>query len=73
MDEPGSWRGSVFAGTRSQTPEPVAAQTCAECHMRPESVRFEEAAAHGGKLKSHRFPGAHTPIAAGKGSETCVV
>ncbi|HKU37767.1 MAG TPA: multiheme c-type cytochrome [Polyangiales bacterium] len=63
MDEPGSWRGSAWAGTRSNTPEPVTSQTCADCHMRPEAVQFEEAAAKGGKLKSHRFAGAHTPIA----------
>lgn len=65
MDEPGSWRGSSFANTRSNTPEPVAAQTCAECHMRPEPAKFDEVAAKGGMLKSHRFPGAHTPFAAG--------
>ncbi|MEY4580469.1 MAG: hypothetical protein RL701_5172 [Pseudomonadota bacterium] len=65
MDEPGSWRGSSFANTRSNTPEPVAAQTCAECHMRPEPVRSDDVAAKGGMLKSHRFPGAHTPFAAG--------
>jgi len=65
MDEPGSWRGSSFANSRSNTPEPVAAQTCAECHMRPEPVQSEDVAAKGGMLKSHRFPGAHTPIAVG--------
>jgi Cytochrome c554 and c-prime len=64
MDDPGAWRGSSFANTRSNTPEPVAAQTCAECHMRPEAVRYEEVAAKDGKLKSHRFAGAHTPFAA---------
>lgn len=65
MDEPGSWRGSSYANTRSQTPEPVAAQTCAECHMRPEPAVYDELAAEGGMLKSHRFPGAHTPFAVG--------
>jgi hypothetical protein len=65
MDEPGSWRGSAFANTRSNTPEPVAAQTCTECHMRPEPTMFDEVAAKGGMLKSHRFPGAHTPFADG--------
>lgn len=65
MDDPGAWRGSSFANTRSNTPEPVAAQTCAECHMRPEPVQFDEVAAKGGMLKSHRFPGAHTPFAQG--------
>lgn len=64
MDEPGVWRGSAYANTRSQTPEPVEAQTCAGCHMRPEQVRFEEAAAKDGRVKSHRFAGAHTPFAA---------
>jgi tetratricopeptide (TPR) repeat protein len=65
MDEPGSWRGSSFANSRSNTPEPVAAQTCAECHMRPEPVQFVDVAAKGGSIHSHRFPGAHTPLAAG--------
>jgi tetratricopeptide (TPR) repeat protein len=65
MDEPGAWRGSAFANTRSGTPEPVAAQSCSDCHMRPESVTFDDAAADGGKLRSHRFPGSHTPFAAG--------
>ncbi|HKP58949.1 MAG TPA: multiheme c-type cytochrome [Polyangiales bacterium] len=64
MDDPGSWRGSAHAGTGSNTPEPVKAQTCAECHMRPEPVKFEEAAAKNGTIRSHRFAGAHTAIAA---------
>ncbi|HTU63393.1 MAG TPA: multiheme c-type cytochrome, partial [Polyangiales bacterium] len=64
MDDPGAWRGSAFANTRSQTPEPVAAQSCAGCHMRAETARFEDASAKGGKLKSHRFAGSHTPFAA---------
>lgn len=63
MDDPGAWRGSAFANTRSQTPEPVAAQSCVGCHMRPEETRFEEAAAKDGKIKSHRFAGSHTPFA----------
>jgi hypothetical protein len=67
MDEPGSWRGSAWAGTRTNTPEPVAAKTCAECHMRPEPVQLEEAAAKGGMIRSHRFPGAHTPFGAVSG------
>jgi len=64
MDDPGAWRGSAFANTRSQTPEPVAAQSCAACHMRAETARFEDASAKDGKLKSHRFAGSHTPFAA---------
>lgn len=64
MDDPGSWRGSAFANTRSNTPEAVAAQTCAGCHMRAEATRFEEVSAKEGKIKSHRFAGAHTPLAA---------
>lgn len=64
MDDPGAWRGSAFANTRSQTPEPVAAQSCAGCHMRAEAARFEDASAKAGMLKSHRFAGSHTPFAA---------
>jgi hypothetical protein len=64
MDDPGAWRGSAFANTRSQTPEPVAAQSCAGCHMRSEAARFEDVSAKDGTLKSHRFAGSHTPFAA---------
>jgi tetratricopeptide (TPR) repeat protein len=67
MDEPGAWRASSFANTRSSTPEPVAAQTCAECHMRPEKLTWDDVAADGDMIKSHRFPGAHTPFASGLG------
>ena len=65
MDDPGAWRASAFANTRSATPEPVAAQSCAECHMRPEAVRWDDVSARDDKLKSHRFAGAHTPLAQG--------
>ena len=65
MDDPGAWRASVFANTRSSTPEPIAAQSCAECHMRPEQVKSDDLAARDDKIKSHRFAGAHTPFAAG--------
>lgn len=67
MDDPGAWRASVFANTRSSTPEPVAAQTCAECHMRPEPVKSDDVASHDDMIKSHRFAGSHTPFAAGLG------
>ena len=65
MDDPGAWRASVFANTRSSTPEAVAAQSCAECHMRPEPVKSDDLASRDDMIKSHRFPGAHTPFAAG--------
>jgi tetratricopeptide (TPR) repeat protein len=65
MDDPGAWRGSAFANTRTNTPEPVEARTCAECHMRPEPVQYDEVAGKDGMIRSHRFPGGHTPFAAG--------
>jgi hypothetical protein len=64
MDEPGAWRASAWGGTRSGTLEAVAPQTCSECHMRAEPARLPDVSAKDGSLRSHRFPGAQTALAA---------
>jgi hypothetical protein len=64
MDEPGAWRASAWGGTRSGTLEVVAPQTCSECHMRAESAHLPEVSAKNGSIRSHRFPGGQTALAA---------
>ncbi|MET0388666.1 MAG: multiheme c-type cytochrome [Polyangiales bacterium] len=64
MDEPGAWRASSFGGSRANTLEPVAAQSCNDCHLRDEPVLHADVSAHDGVLHSHRFAGGHTAIAA---------
>jgi hypothetical protein len=67
MDEPGAWRASAFGGSHAGTLEHVTEQTCTDCHMAKEAVLLREVSAHDGALRSHRFAGAHTALAAQSG------
>lgn len=64
MDDQGAWSASAFGGSRSQTLEEVAAQGCADCHMRRERTAAHDPSSRDGALRSHRAPGSHTPLAA---------
>jgi hypothetical protein len=64
MDEPGAWRASAWGGTRSGTLEPAAEQSCSDCHMRAEPAHLPDVSAKNAALRSHRFPGGQTALAA---------
>jgi tetratricopeptide (TPR) repeat protein len=63
MDEPGAWRASAWGGTHSGTLEPVAEQSCSDCHMRAEPAHLPDVSAKNAALRSHRFPGGQTALA----------
>ncbi|HEX3776701.1 MAG TPA: multiheme c-type cytochrome [Polyangiaceae bacterium] len=64
MDEPGSWKGSPWAGSRANFVDEVGEKSCTDCHMRPERAKLDEPAAHDGTIPSHRFAGGHSALAA---------
>lgn len=64
MDEPGAWRGSAWGGSHGYTLEKVTEQACSDCHMRPEPAQREDVSLERGTLRSHRFVGGHTALAA---------
>jgi tetratricopeptide (TPR) repeat protein len=68
QDELGSWRRSVYAGSlAARIDEQTAYAECRTCHMPPEDAPLGDAAAKGGTIRSHRFAGAHTWLAAMRG------
>jgi tetratricopeptide (TPR) repeat protein len=65
QDELGAWQRSVYAGSlATRIDEPVQPAECRTCHMPEESAPLGDAAAKGGKIRSHRFAGASTWLAA---------
>jgi hypothetical protein len=64
MDEPGAWNGSPWAGSRANFVDAVGEQSCRGCHMRPERAELADPVAHDGTIRSHRFPGGHSALAA---------
>ena len=64
MDEPGAYRASAFGGSRGQTLEDITERSCNDCHMPAEQVLVSEPSAQKGHIKSHRFAGGQTPLAA---------
>lgn len=64
MDEPGAWSASAFGGSGAQTLEPIATQTCSDCHMQWEVSKAPDPSAREGQLRSHRFAGGHSALAA---------
>lgn len=69
-DDLGPWLHSAYAGSHTRVDDPVAAQTCAQCHMpREAATRGDMAADADGMVASHRFPGGHTWLAAMRGDE----
>ena len=64
IEEPGPWRASPYAGARANLLDEVGKRNCIDCHMPKEPAPQGDPAAYDGRLSSHRFAGAHTPIAA---------
>jgi cytochrome c554/c'-like protein len=70
QDELGAWERSAYAGTfDARIDEPIEAADCRTCHMPLEDAPRGDAAAKGGKIRSHRFAGANTWLAAMHGDE----
>ena len=67
IDEPTAWRASAYDGGDLVRVDHVDRKTCIDCHMAPEAASPDEAAAHGGKVHSHRFLGGHTWMAGMRG------
>jgi len=68
QDELGAWQRSVYAGSLAErVDEPVDPAECRTCHMPLEDAPLGDAAAKGGKIRSHRFAGANSWLAAMRG------
>jgi tetratricopeptide (TPR) repeat protein len=73
QDELGAWERSAFAGSHAwRIDEPVDAAECRGCHMPLEDAPRGDAAAKSGKIRSHRFAGGQTWLAAMRGDATQV-
>ena len=71
-DELGPWRDSSYAGQRLRLDTPVAERDCADCHMPKETIGedvHEVAADRRGRVRSHRFLGGHSYLAAMRGDD----
>lgn len=68
-DELGPWKDSSYAGNKLRLDTPVAEKDCADCHMPREAVTNanDPAIDEHGQLRSHRFLGGHTYLAAMRG------
>ena len=70
QDELGAWERSGYAGSRAtRVDEPVEQAECRGCHMPLEAAPEGDAAAKGGKIRSHRFVGANTWLASMRGDD----
>jgi Flp pilus assembly protein TadD len=70
QDELGAWQRSAYAGSlATRVDEPVEAAECRTCHMPLEAAAHGDAAAKDGKIRSHRFAGANTWLAAMRGDQ----
>lgn len=68
QDELGAWQRSAYAGSHAaRVDEPIEQAECRTCHMPLEPAPLGDAATHDGKLRSHRFPGGNTWLAAMRG------
>ncbi|HHH26944.1 MAG TPA: hypothetical protein ENK57_01155, partial [Polyangiaceae bacterium] len=69
-DDYGAWRRSIYAGSAVDRVDAVSApRGCADCHMPRVAAPLGDSAAEDGLVRSHRFPGAHTWLAAMQGDE----
>jgi Flp pilus assembly protein TadD len=65
QDDATPWHRSAYAGSLAERlDEPIAERTCTDCHMPVQEAPLGDAAAKDGKLRSHRFLGGHTFLAA---------
>ena len=73
QDELGAWQRSAYAGSlATRVDEPVETAECRTCHMPLEAAAHGDAAAKDGKIRSHRFAGANTWLAAMRGDKVQV-
>lgn len=66
-DEPGPWQDSSYAGNKLRLDTKVEERDCVDCHMPVDSgmdPKLDPATDAEGKLRSHRFLGGHTWLAA---------
>lgn len=73
-DEIGPWTDSSYTGNKLRLDTKVQEQDCADCHMPREAVASggepnDPAIDPDGKLRSHRFIGGHSWLAAMRGDE----
>ncbi|MCZ7682735.1 MAG: cytochrome c family protein [Sandaracinaceae bacterium] len=65
VDELSAWSRSAYAGSNAtRVDEPLEEATCQGCHMPERDARLGDLAADGyGRIRVHRFMGAHTTMA----------
>lgn len=69
-DDHAAWRRSVYAGSHlDRVDAELPRKSCADCHMPRVAAPRGDAAAKEGTVRSHRFPGGHTWLAAMQGDD----
>ena len=64
IEDIGAWRASPYAGSHARRiDEPLEAESCSGCHMRPVAAPLGDLAATDGRVRSHAVRGAHTAMA----------
>jgi len=65
QDDLGAWERSIYAGSHAaRVDEAIEPAECRTCHMPLTSAPLGDAAEKGGRLRSHRFAGGNTWLAA---------
>jgi len=68
QDELGAWQRSAYAGSHAaRVDEPIEQAECRTCHMPLAAAPLGDSATKDGKLRSHRFAGGNTWLAAMRG------
>jgi tetratricopeptide (TPR) repeat protein len=68
QDELGAWQRSAYAGSlAARVDEEIEPAECRSCHMPLAAAPLGDAASKDGKLRSHRFAGGNTWLAAMRG------
>lgn len=68
QDELGAWQRSAYAGSLAErVDEAIPQAECRTCHMPREAAPRGDASAKGGTIRSHRFAGGNTWLAAMRG------
>ena len=70
QDDATPWARSVYAGSLAERiDEDLPESDCRGCHMPAEATRLGDAASKDGRVRSHRFLGGHTYLAAMRGDD----
>ena len=73
QDELGAWQRSAYAGSlAARIDDAVEPAECRTCHMPLVDAPLGDAAAKGGKIRSHRFAGGNTWLASMRGDKAQV-